>query len=48
MNLPFKVPEWYDPDKNMTRSLDWANTMFSKLGISLPAKSSHVWWDSLG
>ena len=23
MNLPFKVPGWYDPDKNMTRSLDW-------------------------
>lgn len=23
MNSPFKVPEWYDPDKNMTRTLDW-------------------------
>ena len=27
MNLQhnlFKVPEWYDPDKNMTRVLDWS------------------------
>ena len=23
MNSLFKVPEWYDPDKNMTRALDW-------------------------
>ena len=23
MNSPFKVPEWCDPDKNMTRTLNW-------------------------
>lgn len=23
MNLPFKVPEWYDPDKNIIIDLDW-------------------------
>lgn len=23
MNSQFKVPEWYDPDKNMTRTLSW-------------------------
>lgn len=23
MNSPFKVPEWYDPDKNLVRTLTW-------------------------
>ena len=23
MNLLFKVPEWYDPDKNIIIDLDW-------------------------
>lgn len=25
MNSPFKVPEWYDPEDNIVRDLNWEN-----------------------
>lgn len=36
MNSLFKVPDWYDPEENIVRDLDWERVMFLKLGILSP------------